>query len=122
MEVEERPYAPPPHKRLGGPLRSFASGDLFTMILGAGCTAVICSVRPAPCPCRCLRYLLVVLPPVSVWAVAATCSAALAVQTNPFLLLLCSAGGDGRSLALCICTRDLCAVRSASGLRSCWVR
>ena len=63
MEVEERPYAPPPHKRLGGPLRSFASGDLFTMILGAFCTAVICSVRPAPCPCRCLRYLLVVLPP-----------------------------------------------------------
>ncbi len=43
--MEEPKQRPAPYKRKGGPLRAFGGGDLFTMILGAGCTLLVCSVR-----------------------------------------------------------------------------
>ena len=45
MEMEEPQHRPAPYKRKGGPLRAFGGGDLFAMILGAGCTLLVCSVR-----------------------------------------------------------------------------
>ena len=48
MELEEPQQRPAPHKRKGGPLRVFGGGDLFAMILGGGCTLLVCSVCVLP--------------------------------------------------------------------------
>lgn len=52
MELEEPQQRPARYKRKGGPLRAFGGGDLFTMILGAGCTLLVSSVGVTQRPDR----------------------------------------------------------------------